>query len=553
MSEPTLPEGPGEHDGRHEFLDQALSRRSFLAGTTLLGGAVLARPSVLTHGMGRMTGASNSARGARPSRGGNLRTGHVGGGDTESINPLVAHNPIDNARAQQLYSMLFFPRPDLTNEPRLALSVEPNKDATVWRLLLRKDVTFHDGKPLVADDVLYTFNWVLTAKNGANDYSYLTAFNMKETRKVSDYEIEIHLHTPIGDMPGLLATNSLYVIPDGLTDFSKPNGTGPFKFVSWTRGVQSYFVRNRNYFESGEPYVNDVTMYSIADQNARLDALLGHEVDAIEALDYSQAKAQAHNSAVKLLQVVSPSAIPFTMRMDAARFSDNDVRLAFKYAVNREEMIETALLGYGSVGNDLFGKGYPSYNSDLPPRPYDPERAKSLLKRAGFSVPFNVTLYTSNGVIPGLYEAAIAFVEQAKPAGINVTLQELPANSYFSPGINKYESASAPFYQSWWPYSFEEQAVNALVPHSNFGGETEWAKIYPNWGAEFVKAEGISDAAKRDAAYKALQVPLYEEGGYVVWGYSDIIDAYSPQLNGVVGNPTFSLGYYEFKDWWFSS
>jgi peptide/nickel transport system substrate-binding protein len=530
-----------------------LSRRALLTRGALLGGAALLTPSVLAACSSSTSSTSSSSAVGTPRRGGHLTTGHVGGGDTESINPLVAHNPIDNARAQQLYEMLFFPRPDLTNEPRLAVSVEPNADATIWRLTLRSGVTFHSGKPFGADDVLYTFNWVLDPKNGANDFSYLAPFDMRNTRKISDTEIEIHLTTPVGDMPGLLATNSLYVIPAGMTDFNKPNGTGPFKFVSWTQGVQSYMVRNDNYWQSPKPYVDDVTMHSIPDQNARLNALLGGQIDAMEAMDYTQAKAQESNPAIKLLQVVSPSAIPFTMRMDVPPFNDNNVRLAFKYAVNREEMISVALLGYGSVGNDLFGKGFPSYNSELPPRPYDPDQAKSLLKKAGIDTPFNVTLYTSNGVIPGLYEAAIAFVQQAQPAGINVTLQQLSADSYFNPGIHKYESAAAPFYQSWWPYSFEEQAANALVPNSNFGGETDWDKVYPGWGAEFLKAQGIADAAKREAAYKALQVPLYDEGGYVVWGYSDIIDAYTPRLQGVVGNPTFSLGYYEFLDWWFTT
>jgi peptide/nickel transport system substrate-binding protein len=553
MGKSTPPDVPNGGDVSRQAPGVGLSRRTLLAKGTLLGGAALLTPAVLAACSGSASTTPSSSGGATPRRGGHLRTGHVGGGDTETLNPLINHNPIDVARGQQLYDMLFFPRPDLTNEPQLAVSVEPNADATVWRLKLRQGVTFHNGKPFVADDVLYSWMWALNPKNGASDLSYLKPFNMSNTRKISDYEIEIHLNTPVGDMAGLLATTSMQVVPDGMTDFNKPNGTGPFKFVSWTRGVQSYMVRNDHYWQSPKPYVDDVTMHSIPDQNARLNALLGGQIDAMEALDFSQAKAQESSTAIKLLKVVSPSAIPFTMRMDVHPFNDNNVRLAFKYAVNRQEMIRTALLGYGSVGNDLFGKGFPSYNAELPPRPYDPERSKALLKKAGVSTPLNVTLYTSNGVIPGLYEAAIAFVQQAKPAGINITLQGLSPSSYFNPGINKYLSASAPFYQSYWPYSFEQQAVNALVPQSSFEGETEWAKVNPQWGAEFVKAEGIADAVKRNAAYKALQVPLYEQGGYVVWGFSDIVDGYTPRLHGIVGNPLFSLGYFQFLGWWFTT
>src|SRR5438128_2728246 len=128
--------------GSEPIFERSLSRRRLLeyaAGGTALG-------LLLPQG----------ALSAAPVRGGALRTAHVGGGSAESLNPLILPNIIDVGRAQQLYELLFFSSPSLKVVPRLGLSLEPNRTATVWQLKLRQGVTFHSGKPFGADDVLYT-------------------------------------------------------------------------------------------------------------------------------------------------------------------------------------------------------------------------------------------------------------------------------------------------------------------------------------------------------------------------------------------------------------
>jgi peptide/nickel transport system substrate-binding protein len=520
--------------GSEPIFERPLSRRRLLeyaAGGTALG-------LLLPQG----------ALSAAPVRGGALRTAHVGGGSAESLNPLILPNIIDVARAQQLYELLFFSSPSLKVVPRLGLSLEPNRTATVWQLKLRQGVTFHNGKPFGADDVLYTWHYTVTPKSKAEGAPYLEPLDLAKTRKVSKHEIEVHLKRPIGDLPRLLSSRPLYVIPAGMTQFLKPNGTGPFKFVSWTQGVRSKFVRNEHYWESGKPYVDSVEMLSIPDSNARLNALLGGQVDAIEALNYSQARAQKGNSAIHVVNAVSPGAPAMTMRLDAAPFNDQRVREALRLAVDRKQMVDIALLGFGAVGNDLFGRGYPSYNSSLSQRTYDPEQAKALLKKAGHDG-LTVTLYTANGVIPGLFESATAYAQQAKKAGINVVLRQLSADAYFNPSI-KYLHKSAPFYQTFWQESFEAQATDALLHNSAFRGETMFNN--PGWEKRFRKAQGVADEARRDALYKELQGTLYHDDGYIVWGFANFVDAVSRHVQGVATNPLFNLGYFEYKNWWLS-
>jgi peptide/nickel transport system substrate-binding protein len=523
-----------------------LSRREVLRNALVVGGA-LSVPGVLAACGGdddeqAVTGQGES--GTTPSQGGRLRTAHVGGGNAETLSPLVLPNIIDVARASQLYDMLYFPDADLVPQPRLAESLEPNADASVWQLTLKSGIVFHDGKPFGADDVLYTWAFILDPKNEAEGRSTLEPLDIQATTKVSDTEIEVHLKRPIGDLPGLLSQRQLSIIPDGMTDFNQPNGTGPFKFVSWTQGDRSLFERNANYWGDG-PYVDEVEILSIPDPTARVNALLGGQVDAIEQVDYTVASDLESNDSVQLIRTSSPSAPAMTIRMDVDPFTDSRVREAMRLAVDREQMLEVALLGYGSIGNDLIGKGFPSYNDELPQREYDPEKAMALLQEAGQS-DLTVTLNTSRGVIAGLFESATAYAEQAKAAGINVKLEQIPPDSYFNPE-DRYLSAQAPFYQTYWPISFEQHATDALLKDSPFRGETEWSK--PGWEEKFRAAQGTADPDERNGLYKELQVDLYNEGGYIVWGFSDIVDAATADVQGVTPNPLFPLGYFQYKDW----
>lgn len=534
--------------GTEELERAGITRRRLVERGVLLGGA-LTLPGILSAcggGDGSSPGAEGAPVSGKPRRGGRLRTGHVGGGNVESLNPLILPNIIDVARAQQLYDLLFIPDRDLKVQPRLAESVEPNRDATVWRLKLRAGVTFHDGKPFGADDVLYTWQTILDPKSKAEGRSTLEPLDLRATKRVSDSEIEVHLKRPIGDLPRLLSQRQLYVIPDGMKDFAKPNGTGPFRFVKWTQGERSLFRRFDGYWGDGGPYVDEVEMISIPDANARSNALLGGQVDAIEQLDFNLAKQFESNDAVQIVQTNSPSAPAMTMRMDVPPFDDPRVRQAFRLAADREKLVANALLGYGSIGNDLLGKGFPSYDDQLPQREYDPEQAKSLLSAAGHDG-IKVSIGTARGVIPGLFESATAFAEQAKPAGIQVQLDQLQPDSYFNPN-DRYLSKRAAFYQTFWPISFEQHATDALLADAPFRGETEWSK--PGWDKAFRKAQGIADEDRRNAVYSDLQKGLYDDGGYLVWGFSDLVDAASSKVKDITPNPSFALGYFEYKDWW---
>src|SRR5439155_3593591 len=156
----------------------------------------------------------------------------------------------------------------------------------------------------------------------------------------------------------------------------KPDGTGPFKFVSWQPGVRASFTRNDHYWgiaHGGGPWVDSLEILSIPDDTARVNALLGSQVDEIAFMAFVQAKAQAGNSAIQIIRAAQPQTNPFYVQMDRKPFTDLNVRLALKYAVDRKAMVSKIELGFGSVGNDLCGKVYPYCNDHLPQAEYDPQ------------------------------------------------------------------------------------------------------------------------------------------------------------------------------------
>jgi peptide/nickel transport system substrate-binding protein len=329
-----------------------------------------------------------------------------------------------------------------------------------------------------------------------------------------------------------------------------PDGTGPFQFVQWQPGVNSLYKRFEHYWglaNGGGPYVDELEFQTIVDDSARLNALMGGQVDEMVFISFLQAKNQAKNSQIKVIKADQANCSPITMEIDSKLFKNNDVRVAMKLAIDREQLIKNVTLGFGSVGNDLFGKGLPSYNSALPQRTYDPEKSASLLKKAGVGK-LDLTLPTSNAY-PGMLEGAVAFEQQSKKAGINVTIKRIPAGTYFA--NNQY--LKTPFYQTFWGQGFESQAQDGLLKNSPYN-ETDW--FVPSWDAAFRKAQGIVDRPKRLAAYKALQEPLWAKGGYIIWGFFPTLDAVSAKVHGVVPNRSSgyqNLGGFEFKDHWLSS
>jgi peptide/nickel transport system substrate-binding protein len=481
--------------------------------------------------------------GATPRKGGTLRVGFVGGGTAETLNPYLAVTPIDEARIQNLYDPLVVVNADLSRSPGLALEWNANRDATVYEVKLRPHVTFHNGKTFGADDVIYSIQQM--AKPTSAGLPFVSGINLRDLKAINKTTVRIPLKFPDADLAANFVYYNTWIVPVGQADYKHPVGSGPFEFESFTPGQQSVFKRNPNYWVTGKPYVDALKIVAITDPTARLNALLSGQIDAMAQLPPQEAKAHASAGDMQVLVAKSPQAMMFYMDTTKPPFNDNRVRQAVRLIADRQALVNGAISGYGTVGNDIVGKGLPFYDNALPQRVQDIPKAKSLLKTAGHDH-LTVELQTSD-IFPGFVEAATLLAQQAKGAGVTMSLKQVPANSYYNPSLLYLKM---PFAETQWPIVslkfFYLQALASNAPYN----ETHWHS--KSWNALLFKAIGERDQAKATNYWNQLQKIQYDDGGYLNWTNADWVDGLSKKVQGLKPSAAGVLGNYRFLDAWLS-
>lgn len=525
-----LPNSPVSQLGRRGFL-----RGMAIASTGLvLGGGVAACASGLPP-----TGPG------KPRRGGRLRAVVSSASESEdTLHPFVAGSWGAGMVMKNLFDKLCAYNDDLTVTNRLAETIEPNADGSVWTIRLRDGVRWHDSKPLSADDLLYSIRYLLDPKAAFSGGKDLAMVDVGGLRKLDRRTVSVPMRTPIADLPSLLAGWYVYVIQEGATKFDndhRPIGTGPFRFSSWRPGDRVLLTRNDSYWEDGRPYLDELEFIFITKSDTRLNALLGGEAEVAHELAWAQAAAQERGGRIAITASPVGRMQSFNMLIDREPFTDPAVREAMKLAVDRREIVDTVYSGYAEVGNDLYGLGAPLYHDELPQRDYDPDRARSLLRKAGRDG-LSVTLHTSD-VTPGMLEAATLYAQQAKRAGITIRLEKVPADSYWT---NVW--AKKPFMQSGWGNYALDWFYGQTMLSSAQPNETGWHR--PGWDKRFVTARATMDADLRARRYAELQAELWRDGGHIIHSFTKWIDGASHRVGGLRGAPAASDGWGDYRDVW---
>jgi peptide/nickel transport system substrate-binding protein len=533
----------GQQPIREDAHADRISRGKFLKGALGTAGGLGLAPLLAACGgsSGSSSTSSSTTAGGTPRRGGQLRAAYVGGGTAETLNPNAAVTPIDESRVQSLFDPLVLLNADLSTSPGLALEFNHNQDATVYEIKLRPGVTFHNGKTFGAEDVIYSIG--LNAKSTSIALPFVSNINVAEMKAINNLTVRVPLKSPDADLAANFVYYNTWIVQNGEKDFAHPVGTGPFKFESFTPGQQSVFTRNHNYWAKGGPYVDSLKIVAISDPTARLNALLSGQVDAIAQMAYAQAKAHKSIGDIVILQAHSPQVLMFYMDTTRPPFNDNRVRLAMKLIADRPALIEGAISGFGTVGNDIVGKGLPFYDNSLPQRVQDIAQAKSLLKAAG-QEGLKVVMDISDA-IPGFVESATLFAQQATAAGVTIQLQQKPADSYFNPSLLYLKEAFAE--TQWPPPSLKFFYLQALASNAPFN-ETHWHD--PAFNTLLFKAIGEPDKAKAQTLWNQVQQIQYQRGGYINWTNADFVDGLSKKVHGLKPSAAGILGNHRFQDAW---
>lgn len=510
------------------------SRRSFLRDASAAG-ILLGLGASSLAGCGRQPSMAQStaAPTGAPKPGGTLRIGMVGAGKGESFDPSAASSALINvAMTCAVFDPLITYGPDMRLRPALATSWTSDASGSAWTFKLRQGVAWHDGKPFTADDVIYSFQWMETPGSGLGP-----AVANIDTAKVSKKDpntVVVPLKSPDPRFPETIAL--AWIVQAGAKDFTKPVGTGPFTFVSLDQGQQSVCKRNPVYWDTGKPYVDELRLLSLKDDTARLNALLSGQTDVMAQLPYAQAKSSISED-FWLLRSPGLTAQAFYMAVDEDPFTDPRIRQALRLLVDRQQLVDVALNGFGTVANDLYGRALPYFDVALPQRTRDVAKAKDLLAQAGHASGLTLRLQTS-AAAPGMVEAATLFQQQAKDAGVTVKISQVDPDAYFDPTR---DYLTMPFAQTVWQGitslgSFYQTALLKGAP----GNETHWTS--PHTADLIGAATSAPDDASARTAWDAVQQEQYDSGGYIWWGNCDNLDAASKKVGGIVPGVSQNLG-----------
>jgi peptide/nickel transport system substrate-binding protein len=527
------------------IVSSEVTRRKLLqgagAGMLVVGGGGL----LAACGGGSSAGTTAATGGGegKPVAGGVLRVGAQGGSNTDTLDANAVLTNTDFARAAQLYDPLLRLSTKGHPENVLATSVTPNKTATEWTIKIRKGVKFHNGKPLTAKDVLYTFNRVITGEYSAA--VILGSLDLKQSKAVDDQTLVLKFSSPYSFFAEAIAARfeTLYIVPVGYNP-KKPIGCGPFKLKSFTPGRESVTVKFDEYWDSPKPYLDEVRTININEETAQVSALQAGQVDCIDNL--TAASVATLESAGRVVSIAKTGGwTPLCMRVDKAPFNDNRVREALKLAVDRPGMIESVFSGNGNIANDYFGKYTPAVeNINLPQHEQDIEKAKSLLKAAGQS-DLSIQLYTSE-IAPGMVQTAEVLSTQAEAAGIKIAVVKQPTTEYFARSYLK-----VPFGMDYWPY----QPYLVAAGQANVtGGVFSFTKFNdPTYNKYYEEATSTLDENKQEELIQAMVKIDWSEGGNIIPYNFPIIDSWANNVHGitpsVLGQP---LGNFQFKNFWIS-
>ena len=484
-----------------------LSRRDFLGRAAALGASAAFANTLLI----------GNARAQAAQRGGILRAGLQGGESTNTLDPALNQNSVMFNFCKQWGEFLMRLNRDGSLENRIAEEINASDDVKTWTMKIRQGVEFHNGKTVTAEDVAATIERHADEKSQSGALGVLGNI---ETIRADGNEVIVTLKSPDADFPYLMADYHILIQPNGGKD--DPNAAisaGPYKVTANEPGVRHGGERFANFWDAENMgYADQVEIIVINDPTARMSALQGGQVHFINRVEPKIIDLVKRLPGVSIENVSGRGYYPMNMFCDTAPFDNRDLRMALKLAVNREQMLQTILRGYGSVGNDFpINAAYPLFPEGIEQRSFDPDQAADLYKKSGHSGP--IVLRTSEVAYPGAVDAAQLFQQSAAQAGITIEVRREPGDGYWADVWNK-----QPFHLSYWGgRSTQDQMYS-----TGYASTAEWNDTrFKNeqFDQMLLMARSELDQEKRKSIYRDMAVLIRDEGGLMVPFFADFIDA----------------------------
>jgi peptide/nickel transport system substrate-binding protein len=443
-----------------------------------------------------------------PQRGGSLRIAFAG--VATMLDPTLIYAVEDTFAALAMYEPLVLVDSNLKVHPALATVWHEADDGLSWTFTLREGVTFHDGSPFGAEDVVYTFQRILNPDTGAMAHKVLDG--IASVVAMDEQTVRFDLKRPRVEFLPMLSFAGVSIVQrnrDTEALQKEPIGTGPFTFAELLPGERLRMTRNENYWKPDLPYLDEVQHLYLPEVATRMEALNSGVVDVICNLEIEQIPIIENNTHLRLLQGLDVLYQPIILNVKHSPMDDARVRKALKFCVDRAGMVQAVTQGRGSITNDQPVFAWHSMYADIPPKEQDVAQAKALLAEAGYADGLTLTMATAP-LRPGMHESAVAFQEMAQQAGVTIELKQFPAETYWG------EYLKYPLSVSNGGFIFPSMDANLAVTYHSAGAWQEPGYKNEELDRLMEQASAEQDEQKRKDMYEQIQHIISDDGGWII-------------------------------------
>ena len=524
-----------------QYREGKVSRREFLRLSALVGASVGVTTPVPTWG-------PSLAWAAAPRRGGVLKVASV---VHKMSNPAqISWGKVSNI-LRQVAEYLTVTGTDNITRPLLAEDWKASDDLKTWTFNLRRGIRFNNGDEFTADDVVFTMNLWLNKDVNSSMLGLVGSYlSPQGIEKTGEYQVTLHLKRPeIGlpehffHYPALILNHRTF---EG--DFRKaPHGTGPYRLKTYKEAEIAVLEARNDYWQKGAdgkplPYLDGMTFIEIGTETApQLATLMSGEVDMIDLADAGSPDimlAAKKDSNLVVQSVTTSQVRVLRMRTDIDPWKDNRVRRAIKLCQRRDKILKLAYFNEGLEGQDFHVyPGHPEYCPQPTPE-YNPEKARALLKEAGY--PDGIKLELNAGADwSDVMRFAEILKEDARPAGIELVVKTMPVNQYWE----KWTELGLGI-TPWTHRSLSTMVLNLAYGADDEGrpvawNETRW--VDQEFNQLLNQANGSLDVDRRKQIFCKLEKIQQERGSIGIPFWQNLWMVTGKKLKGVKPHPNLFM------------
>ena len=473
---------------------------------------------------------------ATPKRGGKIKYATSAHGPADTLNPPMITSGMDFTRARIHYNNLVQFDEKIIPQPELAEEFSANADFTEWTFKIRKDVAFHDGSKLSADDVV----WSMRRHMGKDSKSVAKPLmaEAKEWKKIDSHTVKAILNSPDADFSSVLGTFHFKIAKKDTTDWQNPPGTGPFTLKEFKPGVRSVHERNKNYWREG-PNLDMIEATAITDTVARVNALLSGDMHLIADVDPKAIRQIENAPGVHISSVPTGQYQGIVIMRNTAPGNNDDFVMAMKLLQNRKRVVKSILKKQGTMGNDHpINAVYPDHCDTLAQRQFDPDKAKFHLKKSGIT---RAEIHVAE-VGMGLTDTVLMTQREADKIGLKLDVKRVPSDGYWGAVWMK-----TPINVVQW---FGRPTANmmmstAFAPGASWN-DSKWDN--ERMGKLLITSRGEGDPVKRKEMYCEMQTLIHNGSGEIIPAFVNVLDGISDKVKGIPKVPLGQLGGHEWPE-----